>query len=265
MPESRRQNEWTEGLAIWIAVIVVSCVGEFACLDTCSPPLCCSLLVPCEHLCRSNTVPLFPRDLFCLSSQLALVCLGAQPSPSCPAACAWCSSTCLPVLTATTSMQCGLCHNVGRLNLLQALPLSGPRPKCQHHKPSMNPTCCAPAVGARNDYQKDKQFRELNAKKDELKIKVVRDGKEFLIPNTEIVVGDLLKLETGDKIAADGLCVESHNLVVDEASLTGEIGPLKKGQEDPFVRACTQVGSARGAYMNYPAETGHEEGAEGCL
>ena len=38
MPESRRQNEWTEGVAIWIAVVVVSCVGEFACLDTCLNP-----------------------------------------------------------------------------------------------------------------------------------------------------------------------------------------------------------------------------------
>eukprot|EP00891_Asterochloris_glomerata_P007553 jgi/Astpho2/7553/e_gw1.00115.5.1_t len=104
-------------------------------------------------------------------------------------------------------------------------------------------------VSAGNDYQKDKQFRELNAKKDELKIKVVRDGREFLIPNTEVVVGDLLKLETGDKIAADGLCAESHNLVVDEASLTGESDPLKKGPEDPFVRAGTQVNEGSGSMV----------------
>ena len=86
----------------------------------------------------------------------------------------------------------------------------------------------------------------------------MRDGKEFLIPNTDIVVGDLLKLETGDKIAADGLCVESHNLVVDEALLTGESDPLKKGLEDPFVRAGTQVESACGAGVTRPAVAGSE-------
>lgn len=129
----------------------------------------------------------------------------------------------------------------------------------------MNPTCCAPAAGAGNDYQKDKQFRELNAKKDELKIKVVRDGREFLIPNTEVVVGDLLKLETGDRIAADGLCVESHDLVVDEASLTGESDPVKKGLEDPFVRAGTQVGSACDACMTCQWEQSMKKGPEEAL
>ena len=104
-----------------------------------------------------------------------------------------------------------------------------------------------PAAGAGNDYQKDIQFRKLNAKKDELKIKVVRDAKELLIPNTDLVVGDLVLLVTGDKIVADGLCVESHGLVADEASLTGESDPLKKGPEDPFCRAGTQVSNGMGA------------------
>lgn len=93
----------------------------------------------------------------------------------------------------------------------------------------------------------------------------MRDGREFLIPNTEVVVGDLLKLETGDKIAADGLCAESHNLVVDEASLTGESDPLKKGPEDPFVRAGTQVSSARDACMTCQREQSMKKGPEEAL
>eukprot|EP00891_Asterochloris_glomerata_P004702 jgi/Astpho2/4702/fgenesh1_pg.00067_%23_185_t len=104
-------------------------------------------------------------------------------------------------------------------------------------------------VGAGNDYQKDIQFRKLNAKKDELQIKVVRDAKEVLIPNTDLVVGDLVLLVTGDKIVADGLCVESHGLVADEASLTGESDPLKKGPEDPFCRAGTQVSEGSGSMV----------------
>jgi hypothetical protein len=45
----------------------------------------------------------------------------------------------------------------------------------------------------------------------------------------------------GDKVVADGLVVESHGLVVDEASLTGESDPIKKNEEDPWCRSGTQV------------------------
>ena len=96
-------------------------------------------------------------------------------------------------------------------------------------------------TGAGQDYQKDLQFRKLNAKKDELKIKVVRDGVQQLINNTEIVVGDILLLETGDKIVADGVVIESNGLRCDEASLTGESDFIWKTPEEPFCRAGTQV------------------------
>ena len=56
-----------------------------------------------------------------------------------------------------------------------------------------------------------------------------------------MVVGDLLVLDTGDKLVADGIAVQSHGLVVDEASLTGESEPLPKGREDPWVHSGTQV------------------------
>lgn len=98
------------------------------------------------------------------------------------------------------------------------------------------------AAGAGNDYQKDLQFRKLNEKKDQLEVKMMRGGAQILVPNTQIVVGDVIILQTGDKITADGVVIESHNMVVDEASLTGESEPIKKGQKDPFCRAGTAVG-----------------------
>jgi hypothetical protein len=49
----------------------------------------------------------------------------------------------------------------------------------------------------------------------------------------------------GDKIIADGLVLESHGLVIDEASLTGESDPIKKNEEDPWCRSGTQVHSVR--------------------
>jgi P-type Ca2+ transporter type 2C len=60
---------------------------------------------------------------------------------------------------------------------------------------------------------------------------VVRDGKEVKIPATELVPGDVVLLYTGDKVPADARLVESHNLKVDEAALTGESAPADKNTD----------------------------------
>jgi Ca2+-transporting ATPase len=51
---------------------------------------------------------------------------------------------------------------------------------------------------------------------------VIREGKEMEVPASEVVVGDIVVIVTGDKIPADARLIESINLKVDEASLTGE-------------------------------------------
>ena len=58
--------------------------------------------------------------------------------------------------------------------------------------------------------------------------KVIRDGKMTVISSEEITVGDLLFLEAGDIIPCDCRIIESNNLTVDEASLTGESLPVEK-------------------------------------
>ena len=68
-----------------------------------------------------------------------------------------------------------------------------------------------------NDYQKDQQFRKLNKEKDSIEVKAVRGGVECLVTNTDVVVGDILLLDTGDKLVADGIAVEAFGLVIDEA------------------------------------------------
>lgn len=70
---------------------------------------------------------------------------------------------------------------------------------------------------------------------------MLRNGLECLIPNTDILVGDVLLLDTGDKIAADGIAFQSYGLVADEASLTGESEPQHKGDDDPWCLSGTQV------------------------
>lgn len=64
---------------------------------------------------------------------------------------------------------------------------------------------------------------------------VLRDGKEVKVVASEIVPGDVVLLFTGDKVPADARLIESVNLKVDEASLTGESSPVNKG-----VDACAE-------------------------
>ena len=63
------------------------------------------------------------------------------------------------------------------------------------------------------------------------KVKVARDGKEILVDSTEIVIGDLVYLESGDKISADLRIIESHNFTVDESILTGESVAVEKNNK----------------------------------
>ena len=58
--------------------------------------------------------------------------------------------------------------------------------------------------------------------------KVIRNGKEQVIPARELVPGDLVVIETGDYIAADLRIIEAVNLKSQEASLTGESVPVEK-------------------------------------
>ena len=59
-------------------------------------------------------------------------------------------------------------------------------------------------------------------------VTVIRDGHEIEIPARELVPGDVILLHAGDKVAADARLVESINLHVDEAALTGESVPVTK-------------------------------------
>jgi Ca2+-transporting ATPase len=77
-------------------------------------------------------------------------------------------------------------------------------------------------VTASNDYEKEKQFRKLNAVKDDVFVTAVRGGHSMRIKARELVVGDLVKLHAGDKIPADGVVVAAVDVTANESSLTGE-------------------------------------------
>ena len=61
----------------------------------------------------------------------------------------------------------------------------------------------------------EKAFELLGKEYDKVSVKVVRGGEITVIPKEEIVVGDVVIIETGDKIIADGRLIESRGLTVD--------------------------------------------------
>ena len=127
LPSERAQSGWTEGVAIWVAVIIVSLVGE--------PPLTC-------------LTPVHPVSIYI----------------DCPQG--W--GTCVP---STFNWD--------------------KRDKRVHQ----------PAASG-NDYQKERQFKKINSQKDSIEVPAVRSGKQIVLKNTDVLVGDVLLLNTGDKVTS---------------------------------------------------------------
>lgn len=96
-------------------------------------------------------------------------------------------------------------------------------------------------VTALNDYQKERQFRKLNARKNNKQIKVVRAGEQCQVSIFELNVGDVVVIDTGDIIPADGIFLEGHNMKCDESAMTGEPDAIKKSEGQPFLLSGCQV------------------------
>ncbi len=82
-----------------------------------------------------------------------------------------------------------------------------------------------------SEYGSEKAFERLQSEASIIKCRVRRNSKKEEINISDIVVGDLIYLNSGDKIPADGILI-SGNLSVDESSLTGEAKEKNKNIED---------------------------------
>lgn len=110
-------------------------------------------------------------------------------------------------------------------------------------------------------YQERKSEKALDALKDlaSPRALVIRDGEEKRIAGREVVVGDILVLQEGDRIPADAKVISSINLLVDESLLTGESVPVRKhnwdgedednqpgGDDRPFVYSGSMIVQGNG-------------------
>ena len=82
-------------------------------------------------------------------------------------------------------------------------------------------------LGLIMEYKAGKSIEELKKSVHE-EANVIRDGEIYSIPTSEVVFGDIILLEEGDKIPADGRLVDADDLEVDESMLTGESDPVRK-------------------------------------
>ncbi|RDB25860.1 Calcium-transporting ATPase 2 [Hypsizygus marmoreus] len=97
-------------------------------------------------------------------------------------------------------------------------------------------------VGSVNDWQKERQFKTLNDKKEERGVKVIRDGDERVIDIKEVVVGDIALLEPGEIIPCDGVFLSGHNVKCDESGATGESDAIKKLSYEDCIEHTKQGG-----------------------
>ncbi|RLN64625.1 hypothetical protein BBP00_00003341 [Phytophthora kernoviae] len=108
-------------------------------------------------------------------------------------------------------------------------------------------------VTATNDYQKEAQFRALNAVKEDEKIKVIRNGQPAEVSKWNLLVGDIVRVDLGDIIPADGMVFDEKELKMDESAMTGESDLLTKNRENPFLLSGTKTGIIKNLINNAAA------------
>jgi Ca2+-transporting ATPase len=103
-------------------------------------------------------------------------------------------------------------------------------------------------MGAGSDYRKQAQFRSLNDFGKSLKTaKVLRDGQTIEMRYEDIITGDIVEVQTGMVVPADGVLFSGYNVEADESAMTGEPHAIRKDFEnDPFLISGTNVVSGVG-------------------
>lgn len=89
------------------------------------------------------------------------------------------------------------------------------------------------------ELQADKEFTILNQVNDDEPVEVIRNGNTTQVPRKDIVVGDIVVINTGEEVPADCELLEATSLHMDESSLTGEPMCFKSIDKKDFDKAAT--------------------------
>jgi Ca2+ transporting ATPase len=76
-------------------------------------------------------------------------------------------------------------------------------------------------VTSGNNYIKEQQFQKLNAMAQAKNVNVYRGGDLLNLSVYELMVGDIVEIETGEILSVDGILIDGNNISIDESSLTG--------------------------------------------
>ncbi|XP_030544971.1 calcium-transporting ATPase 10, plasma membrane-type [Rhodamnia argentea] len=104
-------------------------------------------------------------------------------------------------------------------------------------------------VTAISDYRQSLQFQNLNEEKRNIHMEVVRGGRRVEVSIYDIVVGDIVPLNIGDQVPADGVLVSGHSLAIDESSMTGESKIVHKDLRHPFLMSGCKVADGSGTML----------------
>ena len=85
--------------------------------------------------------------------------------------------------------------------------------------------------------------------------RIIRDGKETKILATEIVPGDIMLLEEGDRISADARILRSSDFKADQSTLTGESNPIRKSEES-ITKECSYLEAENMVFSGTSAAAG---------
>ena len=79
-----------------------------------------------------------------------------------------------------------------------------------------------------NEYKANREFDLLNQVSDNVMVKVIRDRHFTTIPRQDLVVGDIIYLQQGEEVPADGIILEEVSFYLDQSKITGECEPVAK-------------------------------------
>lgn len=120
----------------------------------------------------------------------------------------------------------------------------------------------ATCVGFWFEWDAMRRFRRLNQVNDDIPVKVMRDGAMHEVPRRDVVVGDVVYIESGETVPVDGELVEAVSLRINESTLTGEL-EVDKTVDEAALRPRCHLSVERRAARHYGRRRLRRDGLDG--